>query len=623
MTLPIPTNRFALFSRFNKTLNRSTNAKLSFNLFFLLTLSLVLSACGSSQVPLKTASTTKSLTLIEEAPITTTEIEEKQNPRLKQMLIAEFNLHRGNLNEAFESYFSLAQEQKDLTAVRRASEIAVAMKNLFLIEKASNLWLTLEPSNQRPYQLNYAIQINYLRDNDAQALLKKALKQEISIHFIHEEVNKNARKTEQIKSIKTGLDRLQKEYADDIEINVALARIDFLEGNFGAALEKSKALKAKLGSDKFGIESYLILAFSQNQNNQLKEAINSLEEAITYHKNNLRLLTPLLNFLLLDQQIEKSKSYYLESTLVPEESIQLSLNYIGQLVENQQAELALTLLEKLDYQDSGLADQFYYIQANALALLNKKQEGVDLLLKTSGPLKLNATEQAAVWLYDLNNADSINPMVMSRLNDQQNLDMVLNICFLHEDEGRLDLADQLLSSALDIYKNANSLRYKRALLADQRGFWLETEKELKYLVSLEPQNPQYLNALGYTLLQYTDKYDEAMKLIEKAYQLNADDPAIIDSLGWGHFLLGNNEQAIFYLKKAWNLLKDPEIGAHFGEALWKKNPEQANLIWLQALDNEQNHDTLKDTIYRLNPTFDFPQAPTPSSYTDIAQDHTP
>ena len=623
MTLPISTNRFALFSRFNKTLNRSTNAKLSFNLFFLLTLSLGLSACGSSQVPLKTASTTKSLTLIEEAPITTTEIEEKQNPRLKQMLIAEFNLHRGNLNEAFESYFSLAQEQKDLTAVRRASEIAVAMKNLFLIEKASNLWLTLEPSNQRPYQLNYAIQINYLRDNDAQALLKKALKQEISIHFIHEEVNKNARKTEQIKSIKTGLDRLQKEYADDIEINVALARIDFLEGNFGAALEKSKALKAKLGSDKFGIESYLILAFSQNQNDQLKEAINSLEEAITYHKNNLRLLTPLLNFLLLDQQIEKSKSYYLESTLVPEESIQLSLNYIGQLVENQQAELALTLLEKLDYQDSGLADQFYYIQANALALLNKKQEGVDLLLKTSGPLKLNATEQAAVWLYDLNNADSINPMVMSRLNDQQNLDMVLNICFLHEDEGRLDLADQLLSSALDIYKNANSLRYKRALLADQRGFWLETEKELKYLVSLEPQNPQYLNALGYTLLQYTDKYDEAMKLIEKAYQLNADDPAIIDSLGWGHFLLGNNEQAIFYLKKAWNLLKDPEIGAHFGEALWKKNPEQANLIWLQALDNEQNHDTLKDTIYRLNPTFDFPQAPTPSSYTDIAQDHTP
>lgn len=623
MTLPISTNRFALFSRFNKTLNRSTNAKLSFNLFFLLTLSLGLSACSSSQVPLKTASTTKSLTLIEEAPITTTEIEEKQNPRLKQMLIAEFNLHRGNLNEAFESYFSLAQEQKDLTAVRRASEIAVVMKNLFLIEKASNLWLTLEPSNQRPYQLNYAIQINYLRDNDAQALLKKALKQEISIHFIHEEVNKNARKTEQIKSIKTGLDRLQKEYADDIEINVALARIDFLEGNFGAALEKSKALKAKLGSDKFGIESYLILAFSQNQNDQLKEAINSLEEAITYHKNNLRLLTPLLNFLLLDQQIEKSKSYYLESTLVPEESIQLSLNYIGQLVENQQAELALTLLEKLDYQDSGLADQFYYIQANALALLNKKQEGVDLLLKTSGPLKLNATEQAAVWLYDLNNADSINPMVMSRLNDQQNLDMVLNICFLHEDEGRLDLADQLLSSALDIYKNANSLRYKRALLADQRGFWLETEKELKYLVSLEPQNPQYLNALGYTLLQYTDKYDEAMKLIEKAYQLNADDPAIIDSLGWGHFLLGNNEQAIFYLKKAWNLLKDPEIGAHFGEALWKKNPEQANLIWLQALDNEQNHDTLKDTIYRLNPTFDFPQAPTPSSYTDIAQDHTP
>jgi tetratricopeptide (TPR) repeat protein len=628
MTLPIPNERFTPPNRvnviFNKFMRVTRFLHLNIQKIILIGLTLSLIACGSQQVPLGTASNSRSLTLIEEAPTLVANVENKQNPRLKQMLIAEFNLHRGNLNAAYESYLSLAQTQNDTTAIRRAADIAIAMNNLFLIEQSSQLWLTLESDNKRPYQLNYSIQINYQRDEAAKALLQNAINKEVNIDFIHEEINKNARKADQIDTIKTGLKQLNTLFSDNIEIDIALARIDFLEGDFNAALAKSEKLKAKIGKDKFGIESYLILAFSQNQNDQLKEAILSLEQALVFHKKNLRLLTPLLDFLVLDQQIDKSKHYYLNSNLSPEEGNQLSLNYISQLVESHYAPLALSLLKQLDYPTTGLADQFYYLEANALASLDRKEEGVDLLLKTTGPLKLSATEQAAAWLYELDDEARINDIVMSRLSEQQNLDMVLNICFLHEDEGRLDLADQLLTSALDIYINANSLRYKRALLADQRGFWLETEKELKYLVSLEPQNPQYLNALGYTLLQYTQKYDDAMQLIEKAYQINADDPAIIDSLGWGHFLLGNSEQAIFYLKKAWNLLKDPEIGAHFGEALWPKNPEQANQIWLQALDNEQNHDSLKDTIQRLNPTFDYPEAtPKPPLYTDIAQEHTP
>lgn len=629
MTPPIFKKGFAVLTglspRFNKLRQKPFLACIKPKQALLAATSFSLIACSSASIPLNTASSSKQLNIIDEAPIATTEIESKQNPMLKQMLVAEFSLHRGNLNAAYKTYLALAQEEQNLTAISRATDIAVAMNNLFLIEQASTLWLSLENSEVRPYRLNYAIQINYQKTEAGRDILQKALENQVEISFIHEEINKNARKPEQIDTIKESLEQLKTDYPANVELDVAVARIDFLQGNFDDALASSKRLKETLGDEKFGIESYLILAFSQNQNDQLEEAIKSLEQASLYHKDKLRILTPLLNFLLQDDQVELSKQYYSNHSLKPQESIQLSLNYIGQLIEYKHNELALTLLKELDYPSSGLADQFYYLEANALSQLDKKEDGIALLLKTTGPLKLNATEQAASWLYELEQESRINPMVMSRVNEQQNLDMVLSICFLHEDEGRLDLADQLLTSALDIYKNANSLRYKRALLADQRGFWLETEKELSYLISLEPENPQYLNALGYTLLQYTKRLDEAMQLIEKAYQINADDPAIIDSLGWGHFLLGNNDQAIFYLKKAWDLLKDPEIGAHFGEALWQKNPEQANLIWRQALDNEQNHDTLKDTIKRLNPNFEFPNndIQSPSPYTDIAQDQTP
>lgn len=48
-----------------------------------------------------------------------------------------------------------------------------------------------------------------------------------------------------------------------------------------------------------------------------------------------------------------------------------------------------------------------------------------------------------------------------------------------------------------------------------------------------------LNALGYTLADRTTRYSEAKALIDKAHQLTPDDPAILDSLGWVNYRLGN------------------------------------------------------------------------------------
>ena len=57
------------------------------------------------------------------------------------------------------------------------------------------------------------------------------------------------------------------------------------------------------------------------------------------------------------------------------------------------------------------------------------------------------------------------------------------------------------------------------------------------------------------------------KMIKKANLLAPRDPFILDSLGWVHFRLGNQEEAEKALKAAYAISPDEEIGLHLLELL--------------------------------------------------------
>jgi tetratricopeptide (TPR) repeat protein len=84
-----------------------------------------------------------------------------------------------------------------------------------------------------------------------------------------------------------------------------------------------------------------------------------------------------------------------------------------------------------------------------------------------------------------------------------------------------------------------------------------------------PDSAMSLNALGYTLADRTDRYDEAEKLIRKALELEPDSGAIIDSWGWVLYRQGELDRALVELERAYEILKDPEVAAHIVEVLWK------------------------------------------------------
>lgn len=143
------------------------------------------------------------------------------------------------------------------------------------------------------------------------------------------------------------------------------------------------------------------------------------------------------------------------------------------------------------------------------------------------------------------------------------------------------------------------LLYARSLRHETLGDIPGAERDLRRLLELDPDNADALNALGYTLADNTRRYDEALALIEKALRLKPDDAAILDSMGWVKFHLGELDEAIVLLEAAYTKQAEAEIAAHLGEALWRAGrKDEARRIWLEAKERQPDDPALRETLKR-------------------------
>jgi len=163
-----------------------------------------------------------------------------------------------------------------------------------------------------------------------------------------------------------------------------------------------------------------------------------------------------------------------------------------------------------------------------------------------------------------------------------------------------DKAWNVLQQALKQYPDDLNLLYTRAMQAEKRNDLAQMEKDLRLIIQRDPDNAMALNALGYTLSDRTTRYDEAKVLIEQAHQINPEDPAVLDSLGWVNFRLGNLDEAERLLRQALERFPDQEVAAHLGEVLWANGKQrEARQIWSKFLKEQPDSPLLRGTIKRL------------------------
>jgi tetratricopeptide (TPR) repeat protein len=217
-------------------------------------------------------------------------------------------------------------------------------------------------------------------------------------------------------------------------------------------------------------------------------------------------------------------------------------------------------------------------QGQLLLQMDRRQEAVDLLdaAVTASPEDL-ALRASHVELYRELTQDAV-------------------------DRQSLDEAEGWLTEGLDRYPGDVTLRYSEALLLQEQGRLRKSVGVLEALVEENPDDPTFLNALGYLLTDQFDRHTEARGYIQRALAMEPDSPAIIDSMGWVLFKLGDYAAALDYLERAYRLFDDPEVAAHLVDTHWALGQRDAALELLNtALAAAPDDPHLQEVKQRLAP----------------------
>jgi tetratricopeptide (TPR) repeat protein len=175
--------------------------------------------------------------------------------------------------------------------------------------------------------------------------------------------------------------------------------------------------------------------------------------------------------------------------------------------------------------------------------------------------------------------------------------------FLLEADSLRDWSGESLKAydrGLIAFPQSFSLLYGRAMVHESEGQLGAMENDLRSILAQDPDHAATLNALGYTLTNHTQRYEEAANLIERALALSPGDPAILDSLGWVYYKLGQYSESEALLREAHKAFPDPEVAAHLGEVLWVQGRQfEARDVWRDGLGRVPDHPIILETVKRL------------------------
>ena len=129
------------------------------------------------------------------------------------------------------------------------------------------------------------------------------------------------------------------------------------------------------------------------------------------------------------------------------------------------------------------------------------------------------------------------------------------------------------------------IHYARAIAHERLDYWEKAETDFRAALELNPEHPQVLNYLGYSMVEKQINLAEALDMIERAVAARPDSGFIVDSLGWVLYRLGRYGEAVAHMERAVELMAvDPVVNDHLGDVYWAVGRKrEAEFQWNRAL----------------------------------------
>ncbi len=514
------------------------------------------------------------------------------------LMTAQAALREGDCRKASDSYLAAARFSEDPDVAMRASQLALSCENLTTARAAAARWRELSPySGEAALAAALVAMKRYDMDESREALaawrdsghsgsqdplsFAEALAEEADATLVYrlfgevllgadpaaEVLLAQARLAMAAYNMQVALDAAQR--ATMLNPNMMEARTIALRalsmmGHHDAALAGLDALRAEeLAGEDIYLRADLLLGAGRTA-----DAEEELERLAASPGTAGGAERRLITLALRNGRLAAAEGR-LQSLLGERGNTALAILYFAQLAERRG--------------DTARAIQSYQLLADSVMGLSARASAARLLMKEG------ARADALKLLDD-----------HAEQNFQDALEAGLVRAQLLVDSGDLKGALAGLDDLAERYPDHPDIDYARATALESGGRTRQAISTFERALQLRPEDPQLLNALGYTLADHRMRLAVAEQHVRRALAISPDNPAIQDSLGWALYRRGRAEEALPVLERAWQNSLDAEIGSHFGEVLWKAGEEsQAHYVWQQALNGSPDHTGIRATIKRL------------------------
>ena len=544
--------------------------------------------------------------------------------QLTRSIMAELAGQRGQNAMALNEYAKLARETSNVSIIERAMHIAAFSREPNLAIEMGELWLLQDPQAVEPRQTIALELVSLARYRDAFHQFDLLLEQneEVDFRLLSARIAATAGNgTPVLSGLIDDYEGLLKRYPLHESLRLSLAHLYQLDKQPKPALAiieqmlkevERRDRDSKLPSDQQNGVKGGDLVILQVQLLELMAdhatSLRKLQQGVhTYadHKE-LRLLygRRLIN----DHKFPEAREQF--SLLVQQNPGDYDMLYSLALLsmEVNQLDEARNYLQRLVLNGQKLDDAHYY-----LGYIDGQQNQAERAIEQYKLVKAGSN-----FLQALRNLTEL--MVRAGRYDElhsylqnirfRNSDLNIQLLTIEANtlitEKKFDIATNMLNNSVGAFPNNVDLLFLRSVLSQDTNDLVLMESDLRKIILLQPQSPVAYNSLGYTLADRTNRYQEAYDLIKHAAELDPNDPAIMDSLGWVQYKLGKYREAREILDKAYKLYPDPEVAAHLGEVLWVLGERSAaTKIWRSALTSQPDSVYVRNTIQRLDPSASF------------------
>jgi len=517
------------------------------------------------------------------------------------ILLGEIAGQRGVMMISVPHYLQAAMDSRDPRVAERAVQIASYANAYDAAERAARRWVELDPDSIEARKALIALALHN-KDHDE---VINQLNYLLAISDDPEEgyslaTTILAREEDKARAMAT-MEQLVAHNPDNPYAWMALSRIAVTADDTDKALQSvDKALQTSPDlPSALLLKAQILVRMDRND-----DARKLLAGAVKKHPDNTNLHFAYGRMLLDGEDLEGARAQFARVVeLEPENPDGLYSLALLELETGQYKAGEGHLMQLLEI-DPNIQNAYYYLGYSSLKQ-GDDQAALQWYGKVeSGDYWSQAQLRIAEILVRNGNIDTMqNHMRLLRQKDPtQSVTYYLLEGQVLTDAGLNREAYDLYVEALQSSPDNADLLYAHSLAAEKLGKLDIAERNMRQILEQDPDNVRTLNALGYTLADRTTRYEEALGYINRAYAQEPDDPAIIDSLGWVHFRLGNYAQARQHLQRAWDMTQDGEIGAHLGEVMWVQGDhDEARAIWEASRKTAPDNPVLLEIINRYSP----------------------